>query len=118
MSEFKSMLERIDFKNLLSEVMYGSDSIYDEEFDSYKEKLENAFTVLFDKLRKIYPSASPDDDDLFDALVGFALIHNEVYFEMGAIVGFQLYKNFENRLQKCDMKEIALLINEMAGKEG
>ena len=117
MNEFKSMLERIDLKNLLPVLMYGSESLYEEEFDSYKEKLDDAFTNLFDKLRKIYPSASPDNDDLFDALVVFALIHNEVFFEMGAIVGFQLYKNFENSFQKCDMEEIILLVNEMVGKK-
>ena len=94
MSEFSDMLERIKIDDMIAYLMYGTESEI-ERSGTYEERVKNAYEEIFDKLEKMFPSASRHNDNLYNAILDFSIVHNEVYLEMGIIVGFQLYKNME-----------------------
>lgn len=94
MSEFSDMLERVKIDEVIAYLMYGVDSIA-EHSETYEERIKNAYDEFFCKLESLYPSANRHNDDLYGAVLDFSIVHNEVYLEMGIIVGFQMYKNME-----------------------
>lgn len=48
------------------------------------------------------------NEELFGAVMDFSITHNEVYLEMGIIVGVQMYKNLEqqNYLDLANIQKI------------
>lgn len=94
MSEFSDMLERVKIDDMIAYLMYGTESEI-ERSGTYEERVKKSYDDIFDKLEKMFPSASRHNDNLYGAILDFSIVHNEVYLEMGIIVGFQLYKNME-----------------------
>lgn len=41
----------------------------------------------------------------------FSITHNEVYLKMGLIIGFQLFKNMEQKNQNIDLAGMQAIIN-------
>lgn len=75
--------------------MYGTDSDI-ERSETYDKRFKNAFDKIFETLESMFPSVSRHDDTLWGAVMDFSITHNEVYLEMGLIIGFQIYKNLEH----------------------
>lgn len=94
MSEFSDMLERIKIDEAIAYLMYGSESTV-EHSGTYEERIKNAYDKIFGALESMFPSANRKEDDLYNAVLDFSIVHNEVYLEMGIIIGFQMYKNME-----------------------
>lgn len=72
---------------------------------SYKTKIENAYDSLFDSLENMFPNADRRDSDLLSAVMAFSTTYSEVYFEMGILVGMQIYKNLDQP-QAIDLMNI------------
>lgn len=41
----------------------------------------------------MFPSVNKQNEELFEAVIEFSLIHTKIYLEMGVIVGIQVCKN-------------------------
>ena len=82
MSEFSDMLERVKIDEVIAYLMYGADSIV-EHFGTYEERIKDAYDEIFDKLEKMFPSASRHNDNLYNAVLDFSIVHNEVYLLWG-----------------------------------
>ena len=95
MTYFQEIQNRTSLNNLVSYLMTGTDT--DEEMTgSRDELLDNAYDRLFSQLEHMYAGANRDDSKLFDAVIDFAIVHQDVYFEAGILAGFQLYKQLNS----------------------
>ncbi|MDO5549040.1 MAG: hypothetical protein Q4F79_11205 [Eubacteriales bacterium] len=94
MSELTEMLKKADLANLTSYFLYGVGE-NGTVFESYEKTLEESYDVLFDQLEAMYPSADRTDNDLYDSVIDFAALHEDIYLEAGLLIGFQLYKSME-----------------------
>lgn len=95
--------------------MYGTDDVEFEDRGTYEEKIENAYDKIFKSLEKMFPSANEQNEELFNAIMDFSITHNEVYLEMGIIIGIQMYKNLEQ--QNLDLRSIQGIIKKNVSDE-
>lgn len=93
MSEFSNMLERIKLDSIIGYLMYGTEDAEIDNKGTYEERIENAYDKIFKTLENMFPSANKQNEELFEVVMEFSLIHTEVYLEMGVIVGIQVCKN-------------------------
>lgn len=94
MSEFSDMLERVKINEVIAYLMYGTESEI-ERSGTYEDRIKKSYDKIYSNLEKLFPPANRNDDELHGAVLDFAIVHNEIYLEMGIIVGFQMYKNME-----------------------
>ncbi|MDB3084800.1 hypothetical protein C4097_09600 [Clostridioides difficile] len=108
MCESNSILKRSKFENFMA---YLIREIGDNEnvLDNYDMLIEKSFDTFFNKLEELYSEASRNDNKLFDIVCSFISIHDDIYFEAGTLVGFQLYKGFENQYQNHKDSDISAL---------
>lgn len=108
MSEFSDMLERVKLSNIIGYLMYGTEDAVVEDKGTYEERIKNAYDKIFGTLENMFPSANKQNDELFGAVMDFSITHNEVYLEMGIIIGIQMYKNLEqqNYLDLANIQKI------------
>lgn len=108
MSEFSDMLERVKLSSIIGYLMYGTENSVVEDKGTYEERIENAYDKIFETLENMFPSANKENEKLFGAVMDFSITHNEVYLEMGIIVGVQMYKNLEqqNYLDLANIQKI------------
>lgn len=111
MSEFSDMLERVKLNSIVGYLMYGTEDTVVEEKGTYEERIENAYDKIFRTLKDMFPSANRQNDELFNAVMDFSITHNEVYLEMGIIIGIQMYKNLEQQ-KYFDLANIQAIIKE------
>ncbi len=108
MSEFEKLLQKVKLENLRSYIIYG---IYEsgDTFENYEEKLEKSFREFYAVLESMYEKANRNDSRLHDAVIDFAMVHEDIYFEAGVLIGVQLIRNLEqeyDRHKNCDMEFI------------
>lgn len=111
MSEFSDILERVKLNSIIGYLMYGTEDSVVEDKGTYEERIENAYDKIFGTLEDMLPSANRQNDELFGAVMDFSITHNEVYLEMGIIVGIQMYKNLEQQ-QNLDLANIQAFIKD------
>lgn len=108
MSEFEKLLQKVKLENLRSYIIYGINESGDT-FENYEEKLEKSFREFYTVLESMYEKADRNDSRLHDAVIDFAMVHEDVYFEAGVLTGVQLIRNLEQeyaRHKNCDMEFI------------
>jgi hypothetical protein len=110
MSEFTDMLVRINVDNLLSYLIFGSDSKI-KHLGTYEERIQESYNKIFATFEEMFPSVNRQNNDLYGAVMDFSITHNEVYLEMGLIIGFQLFKNMEQKNQNIDLAGMQAIIN-------
>lgn len=116
MYELNSILKRSKFENFMA---YLISEIGDNEevLDNYDILIDQSYDIFFDGLEEMYPDASRDDDKLFDIVCNFISTHDDIFFEAGTLVGFQLYKGFESKYQNHKSSDIpSLLKNKISSK--
>jgi hypothetical protein len=110
MSEFTDMLEKVKLDDMIAYLIFGSESKV-EHSRTYEERIKVSYDKIFIALKEIFPSANRRNDDLYGAVMDFSITHNEVYLEMGLIIGFQLYKNLEQKYQISELLCLQSIIN-------
>lgn len=103
MNECDAILERAN--NITGYLLYGTDADIEHNL-SYQDRLANANNVLFDTLKSILPAANKENDALVNAIMDFSMVHNEVYLEIGLIIGHYLSENFKQSCQNLNIREI------------
>lgn len=118
MGELNSILKRSKFENLMAYLIseVGDNA---EILDSFDDIISQSYETFFNELESLYKEANRNDDNLFDIVSTFTYIHDDVYFEAGMIVGFQLYKGFDTQYQNHKDTDIpALLRKQLFTKQG
>lgn len=102
MNIYTETIEKLDIKALASFLLYNSGAGDIEALDHVNEKIEASYTVLFDNLEEMFPEADRDNDRLFNTVTDFVKLHDEIYFQAGLILGFQLFKTLEQSYSSLD----------------
>ena len=82
-----------------------------------RKKFEKSYDEIFYRLEHLYSEADRKDDKLFDIVADFAMLHDDIYFEAGVLVGFQLFKNLEQEYQKHGEDSILNIVLKPKGKK-
>ena len=109
MGEFSDMFRRVKLDNIIGYLIYGIEDYEIESRGTYEERIEKAFHKIFESLEKMNPSFSKENDELQSIIIDFSITHNEVYVEMGILLGIQMYRNLEQ--QNFDWNNIQEIIN-------
>ena len=105
MSELKELLEKVKLENIMAFMIYGMDSGRDA-FENYEREIEKSYDEIFYGLEHLYSEADRKDDKLFDVVADFAMLHDDIYFEAGVLIGFQLFKTMEYGYQEHEKDSI------------
>ena len=113
MSEFSQMQKRLKLDNMMNYLIYGCTAdLADGEpvkKDLYQKRIDQAFDKLFQELNHMFPSASRDCDELYSAVLHFAMAHQEVYTEMGFLAGCRFWGDLQragSNIGKTGMQSI------------
>lgn len=116
MSEFNDMLRRVKLDKIIGYFMYGTEDFEIENKGTFEDRIEDAFDKIFESLEKTCPFISRENEELQNIIMEFSIIHNEVYLEIGILLGIQMYKNLEQ--QNFDWNNIQAIINRNVSAEG
>lgn len=94
MSAFTRVLKRLDISSLVSYYLYGVEP-FEKIAEDYTDKLNLSYDELFAEMKELFPDIDCENEDLANAVSIFASIHGEVHFQVGLLIGFQLYKRME-----------------------
>lgn len=109
MSELTEIIRKVNLKNIISYLLYDAGASM-ENLESCGEKIEKSFDEFFDKLERLYSETDRNNDQLFEIVSEFALLHDNVYFETGIIIGFELYKTLERSYENHKEGEIEKIL--------
>ncbi len=103
MDKFRDIFERIKIEELAPYFLYGGDSIEETTMD-YEQKLNKSFKKALKNIKCLDIDGKEDSEKINDILFDFGLTCGNVYLEVGVLMGFQLFKIFEQDF--CKLKTI------------
>lgn len=89
MSSVKGILERASLDNVIACLLDEPEPVKGT-IDVSEKAIENSYREFILELTHLYPGINKDDDELFDAVIKFAAILEEIYLKIGLIVGGKL----------------------------
>ncbi|MGO1043231.1 hypothetical protein ACTPEO_10890 [Clostridioides difficile] len=109
MHEISDVLKRSKFSNILSYLIYatGENEAMVENYDSV---IDESYETFFDDIESLYTDTNRKDNKLFDIISEFACVHDDIYFEAGMIVGFQLNKELTEKYEHHADKDITAIL--------
>lgn len=110
-NEFKRMFKKIKFDEIIAYLLYEGEAD-DKRSETYEKRVNNSYDEFFSGIKKLFPSASRGNDDLWNVLLDFSTTHDEVYFEMGIIIGFQIYKNLDEGYGRLEANNATSIYSE------
>lgn len=116
MNEFTDVLKRTDLNSIASFLLYGIDDM-DEITDSYSEKMNAAYEDYYASMKKAFPDAAIDEEDMNNIVAGFSGIESDVYFKVGLLIGFQIYKFFDEGYDKSKAGELNKIISDFIASQ-
>lgn len=116
MSELTELLEKVKLENLMGFMIYGDD-FQREIFENYEQEIDKSYDEIFCKLEKLYSEVNQKDNELFNIIMDFSSLHDDIYFEAGVLIGFQLFKNLEQEYQKHGENSILNVVPKTKGKK-
>ncbi len=116
MNEFTNALKRTDLNSIASFLLYGIDDM-DEITDSYSERMNAAYEDYYKSMREAFPDAAIDEDDMNNIVAGFSGVESDVYFKVGLLIGFQIYKFFNEGYDKSKAGELNKIISDFIASQ-
>lgn len=94
MHEISDVWKRSKFNNILSYLIYVTGE-NEAMVESYDNTIDESYETLFNDIENLYMDDDREDNKHIDIMSEFACIHDDIYFEAGMLVGFQLYKDLK-----------------------
>lgn len=113
MNAFTKVMERVDVGSLVPYLLFGVEP-FEKLTDKYSEKLDTSLNEFFDNLKELLPDIDKEDEDLGNVACQLALEYGEVHFQLGIIIGFQLYKKFEQGYDKLKTPDVEKILRDCA----
>lgn len=89
MPNVKEILERASLDSMIACLLDEPEPVRGK-IEISDNAIEDSYTEFIRELVQIYPEINKDDDELIDAIVRMAAIHEEIYFKAGLIVGSRI----------------------------
>ncbi len=122
MGELKQMTERIGFESFMEYLIYGVESgripVGDGGKDAYQKRVDAAFEEFFDGLKKIFPSASRDNDTLYSVVLDFSMAHQETYTVMGFLAGLRFCTDLQKACSSIGGDKVQSIVKGAAPEQG
>lgn len=109
MHEISDLLKRSKFNNVLSYLTYTTKE-NEAMVENYDSAIDESYETFFADIEKLYTDANREDNKLFDIISEFARVHDDIYFETGMLVGFQLYKELVEKYEHLMDKGITTIL--------
>lgn len=109
MREISDVLKRSKFSNILSYLIYATGE-NEALVESYDSAIDESYETIFDNIESMFSDADREDNNLFDIISEFACVHDDIYFEAGMLVGFQLYKELTEKYEQHADKDITAIL--------
>ncbi|MFQ4260635.1 hypothetical protein HGQ82_07000 [Clostridioides difficile] len=109
MHEISDVLKRGKINNILSYLIYATGE-NEAMVESYDSAIDESYETFFDDIESLYTDAHREDNELFDIISEFACVHDDIYFEAGMLVGFQLYKELSKKYEHHADKDIVAIL--------
>lgn len=94
MKTIKGIIERSKLESIVAYLMDLSE-LNGQRMNDYDNTIEKSFIEFYNKLEQMLPGADRKNDKLFETVATLAAIHDDIFLEVGILVGFNLYKNLE-----------------------
>lgn len=108
MNEFERVMNRIHGESIASYLLFGVEPLT-KHTEKYSKRIDDCYDKMFDFLQELFPDIDKEDEELGNILLGFASEQGELYFQAGMVMGFQLYKMFEqeyDEMRNCGADRI------------
>lgn len=109
MHAINNILKRSRFNNILSFLTYATGD-NETVIESYESAIDESYKIFFTGIENLYTDANRDDKILFDIISKFARTHDDIYFETGMLVGFQLYRDLVEKHEYLVEKDITAIL--------
>lgn len=109
MHEISDVLKRGKINNILSYLIYATGE-NEAVVESYDSAIDESYETFFADIESLYTDAHREDNELFDIISEFACVHDDIYFEAGMLVGFQLYKELTEKYEHHADKDIIAIL--------
>lgn len=94
MRMIQELLNRSKLESIIGYLMDGTTSS-DMVVNEFEKTIEESYDIFYDRLEKIYPETSRENNDLFDVTTDLVMKHDEIFLTMGIAIGFHLNNEFE-----------------------
>lgn len=92
--EFDGYRERAKLDNLLRHLLWG-DELDELTIEDFEKELRDSFELFYDQIEEIVPAFRREDDRVNDAVSNFTEAQSGVYFKLGVLTGFRLYRDLD-----------------------
>lgn len=89
MSNIKEILERASLDSMIA-CLLDEPKPVKGEIEVSDNAIEDSYTEFIRELVQLYPEINKEDDELIDAMIRMAAVHEEIYFKAGLIVGSRI----------------------------
>ncbi|GEM_PF-3065873 len=111
MSELHDMMERSMLESLMPYILYGSDSTK-ERISTYEREVNSSYERFFCKLEAMFPTADRHNDEFYGTVLDFAVMHDEIFLEIGLLAGFNICKDLSEGYNALKTPEFQTMILE------
>lgn len=94
MSNVKEILERASLDSMIACLLDEPEPVKGE-IEVSDNAIEDSYTEFIRELVQLYPEINKDDEELIDAIIRMAAVHEEIYFKAGLIVGSRIAHEIE-----------------------
>lgn len=109
MHEISDVLKRGKISNILSYLIFATGE-NEAMVESYDSAIDESYETFFADIESLYTDARREDNKPFDIISEFACVHDDIYFEAGMLVGFQLYKELTEKHEHHADKDISAIL--------
>jgi hypothetical protein len=117
MFEFRTLFGRSNIENIVSYLISGIGE-NEDIIDNYDKKIQQSYECFFSGIEKLYPQADREDNQLFEVVSEFIDTHDNIYFEAGVLIGFQICKGFEDTYNKHVKNDFSALLARLEKGKG
>lgn len=89
MSNIREIIERASLDSMIACLLDEPEPVKGE-IEVSDNAIEDSYTEFIRELVQLYPEINKKDDELIDAIIKMATIHEEIYFKAGLIIGSRI----------------------------
>lgn len=116
MLAFSDVLKHSRFVDIMTYLICETEG-KEKAMADYENKIQQSYEIFFTDIERLYSEANRKDDRLLDTVTEFIGIHDDIFFEAGMLVGFQLYKELDDSYIKHAKSDLPALLEQLTRRK-